>query len=129
MLKIEVGDVINEWQKTNSVLVVFVSVDNTFTSGLPKIIKQLSSDMYSFYKNCRKEFTKGVTLLCDDIFICCVSQNKKDIDFEELVSCLQRAPTGTTLTIAMPDVGDQRRIIAIMEAVFHDVDATLYLKE
>lgn len=134
MLKIEMGDVINEWQSSDSMLVLTTSVMNPFTGGLPKIIKTLQPFVYECYKENKINFTLGASIIADSVVIGVASKDKVHPDYNGLISVMQAARTqykmdNKPLVIAMPEVGDKQRIIAIMEAVFYDVNATLYLKE
>lgn len=133
-LKIEVGDAINEWQKLGGTLVLTTSKVNSFTSGIPKIIKLIRPLVYDVYKENKAFFTLGASIIAAEVVIGVVSKDKFNIDYNELISVMQAARTqyqmdNKPLTIVMPEIGDERRVMAIVEAVMNDVDATLYLKE
>ncbi len=147
-LKIEVGDVFNEIAKdNNSVFVHGCNAQGVMGSAVAAVVKKLYPSAYKAYKVGQKE--SGLNL--GDTF-CAVVGNvtivnaitqefygrdgKQYVSYDAVIRALEDVvriagdkPIHLPLIGGGLGGGDSRRLTAIFQAVFHNSDATLWLKE
>jgi O-acetyl-ADP-ribose deacetylase (regulator of RNase III) len=155
-LKIETGDVFNElyFKAEKGEPVIFVHGCNArgvMGSGVAALVKKLYPFAYDAYKKEYNDygFDLGFAQFCDDTstsvtVVNAITQKNfgKDgklyVDYDAVIKALELvASVAKTRNhpVYLPMIGgglgggDVKRLTAIFQAVFHDVDATLYLKE
>lgn len=155
-LKIESGDVFNElyYKAEKGEPVIFVhgcNAKGVMGSGVAALVKKLYPFAFEAYK---KEFDDfgfdlGYVQFCNDastsVTVCnAITQNNygKDgklyVDYDAVIMALEkvaRHAKAHNVPVYLPMIGgglgggDVKRLTAIFQAVFYNVDATLYLKE
>lgn len=154
-LKIEVGDVFNELLVKHEAgkPVIFMhgcNAQGVMGSGVAALVKKLYPFAYERYKAVGKKNLKmgEVYLASDDSTTVSVANaitqefygrdGKAYLDYDAIInSCQIVAAMARTLNspVYLPLIGgglgggDKKRLIAIFQAVFHDIDATLWLQE
>jgi O-acetyl-ADP-ribose deacetylase (regulator of RNase III) len=155
-LKIVEGDVFNELaamsEKGKNVIFVHgCNAQGVMGSGIAALVKKLYPFAFEAY---RQEYTDFGLVVGDVVFgtdknstvIIANAITQKNygrdgklyVSYDAVVDTLTRVAMmsrETNVPVYFPMIGgglgggDRKRLIAIFEAVFHDVDATLYLKE
>lgn len=155
-LKIESGDVFNELlakhEKHEPVLFVHgCNAQGAFGSGIAGLVKKLYPFAHDAYKQEYKDygFNVGYAQYCHDsstpVIVCnAITQlnygydGKQYVNYDAVIIALEDAAKfakAHNMPVYLPLIGgglgggDVKRLTAIFQAVFHDVDATLYLKE
>lgn len=154
MLEIKVGDLFNEVVASKQRVIVAhgCNASGGFGSGVAGIVKKLYPMAELAYKQAyrRGGLKLGDVVVYDDIvakepIICnCITQQKygydgqRYVDYDAVVVALQgvaKLAKSKNMAVNLPLIGgglgggDVKRLTAIFEAVFHDVEATLWLKE
>ncbi len=151
-LKIEVGDLFNETLDKNCIIVHGCNCAGQMGSGIAAIVRKLYPKAYTAYKQSQKS-PRGLVL--GDVGIVtnydggptianALTQEsygrdgKLYVSYDAVVDSMQRVAAyakNTNLPVHLPLIGgglgggDHKRLIAIFQACFHDVDATLWLTE
>lgn len=155
-LKIVSGDVFNELLAMNEKrkAVIFVhgcNAKGVMGSGVASLVKKLYPFAFEQYKAEERDFglVTGEVVFATSpdskvIVANAITQKnygrdgKQYVDYDAVVCSLQRVRTralSMNVPVYMPMIGgglgggDLKRLTAIFQAVFHDVDATLYLKD
>lgn len=155
-LKIVSGDVFNEALALNEagkpvVLVHGCNAQGVMGSGVASIIKRLYPYAFTSYKNEDRDFG----LVVGDVVFASVPDNmvvvanaitqnnygrdgKLYVSYDAVVDSMQKVrkyALERNMPVIFPMIGgglgggDTKRLTAIFQAVFHDVDATLYLRD
>jgi O-acetyl-ADP-ribose deacetylase (regulator of RNase III) len=155
-LKIESGDVFNELaamqEKRKGVIFVHgCNAQGVMGSGIASLVKKLYPHAYEAYKAEHRDFG----LVLGDVVWAkpnggyvyvgnAITQKnygrdgKLYVDYNAVVVALEHVAAearSAKLPVFLPMIGgglgggDKKRLTAIFQAVFHDVDATLFLKE
>lgn len=149
-LKIEVGDMFTQTLGQRCLIVHGCNAQGVMGSGVAAIVKKLYPEAYKWYKTTQK--LSGLKL--GHINITSTStpvhvgnaitqefygrDGKQYVSYDAVVLAMQAAATWAKnhdMPVHLPLIGgglgggDQKRLTAIFQAAFHDVDATLWLKE
>lgn len=155
-LEVQSGDVFNELLKKQEAgeEVIFVhgcNAQGVMGSGVASPVKKLYPFAYDQYRQEHKDF--GL-VLGDVVFAnedgCFVHvanaitqqyygrDGSRYVDYEAVITSLQKVAKSAkvlNVPVYLPMIGgglgggDTKRLVAIFQAIFHDVDATLFLKE
>lgn len=155
-LRIESGDVFNELLKKHDKgePVIFVhgcNAKGVMGSGVAALVKKLYPFAYEVYLQENRDFGLhlGDVQLCDDettsVTICnAITQKnygrdgKLYVNYDAVIEALElvrKEAKERNVPVYLPLIGgglgggDVKRLTAIFQAVFHDVEATLWLKE
>jgi O-acetyl-ADP-ribose deacetylase (regulator of RNase III) len=156
-LTIESGDVFNALYEANEAgkNVLFVhgcNAQGKMGSGVASLVKKLYYFAYDAYMNEHRDFglVLGDVVFASNLGVSKVTvanaitqknygrDGKLYVDYDAVVDSMQvvrRHAKQYNLPVYLPMIGgglgggDTKRLTAIFQAVFHDVDATLYLKE
>lgn len=148
-LQIVVGDVFNAIMEKDCVFCHGVNCSGGFGSGVAGIVKRLYPHAALKYAQVyrRHGIKLGQIIICPKqesqptIVHCATQQNygrdgKKYADYDAVIVSLQEVvKTFPDKPIILPLIGgglgglDKKRLIAIFQEVFYNVDATLYLTE
>jgi O-acetyl-ADP-ribose deacetylase (regulator of RNase III) len=149
-LEIKVGDLFNETLSTKCVIIHGCNAQGVMGSGVAKIVKDLFPLAYIVYKQAYKRhgLKLGNVVFWENhgnspSIANAITQEfygrdgKLYLSYDALVVALQgiKDKVGTETPIHMPLIGgglgggDEKRIRAIMQAVFHDCNATLWLQD
>lgn len=151
-LKIEVGDLFNETQgKEDCILVHGCNAQGVMGSGVAAVVKKLYPRAYAVYKNAK--YFPGLKVGDVSISVapgeCQVAnaitqneygrdKNKVYVSYDGVVEAMMDIAVyakQNNLKVHLPMIGgglangDIKRLTAIYQAAFHDVDATLWLLE
>jgi O-acetyl-ADP-ribose deacetylase (regulator of RNase III) len=151
-LKIEVGDLFNETLNNDKTILVHgCNAQGVMGSGVAAIVKKLYPAAYNLYKN-QKYSKRGLKV--GDVTIAvqkdmpyvanAITQEfygrdgKQYVNYDGVVEALNDVAAFAkerNLAVHLPMIGgglgggDTKRLTAIFQAVFHDVDATLWIQE
>lgn len=155
-LKIESGDVFNElaMMQERGKPVLFVhgcNAQGVMGSGVASLLKKLYPWAFEAYKGEHRDFGlplgEVVFATAQDSMVVVANaitqknygrDGKVYVDYDAVIQSMEKVRTralalGTPVYLPMIGGGlgggDVKRLTAIFQAIFHDVDATLYLKE
>lgn len=150
-LKIEVGDLFNAAANTDCIIVHGCNAQGKMGSGFAAIVKKLYPYAYKSYMDAhkKKELKLGVVVYAalvgsKGVVANAITQEnygrdgKLYVDYDAVVDSMQlvrKYALANNLPVHLPMIGgglgggDTKRLTAIFQAVFHDVDATLWLKD
>jgi O-acetyl-ADP-ribose deacetylase (regulator of RNase III) len=150
-LKIEVGDLFNETMgKEDCILVHGCNAQGIMGSGVAAVVKKLYPRAYTVYKNAK--YYPGLKVGDVSISVakgeCQVANavtqeyygrdGKQYVSYDGVVEAMVDIASyakANNLKVHLPMIGgglgggDVKRLTAIFQAAFHDVDATLWLQE
>jgi len=156
MLKIESGDVFNELlakdEKNEPVIFVHgCNAQGNMGRGIAGLVKKLYPFAYEAYKQEYKDFglhlgdAHFVIIEGSSVTVCnAITQKfygydgKLYVDYDAVIVALEKVAAEAkkrNVLVYLPMIGgglgggDVKRLTAIFQAVFHDVDATLWVKE
>lgn len=150
-LKIEIGDMFTETLGQQCLIVHGCNAQGVMGSGVAAIVKKLYPFAYDVYKACKRS-KRGLVLgdisvlhsLSGPSIVNAITQENygrdgvRYVDYDAVVTAMQstaKEAKRLDLPVHLPLIGgglgggDRRRLIAIFQAAFHDVDATLWLTE
>ncbi len=151
-LKIETGDIFNVIANRSDVVFIHgCNAQGVFGSGVAKIVKDIYPEAYKFYKEVHKKqgLHLGQVILVQTnsgpTIANAITQefygrdvNVKYADYDAIIIACEAVAKhfeDSGKEIHLPMIGgglgnlDVKRLTAIFQAVFHDSDATLWLKE
>lgn len=155
-LEVQSGDVFNELLKKQEAgeEVIFVhgcNAQGQMGSGVASFVKKLYPFAYEQYRQEHKDFglVLGDVVWAFSEFSHVVVGNaitqhyygrdgNRYVDYEAVVTSMQKVADKArdlNVPVYLPMIGgglgggDTKRLVAIFQAIFHDVDATLFLKE
>jgi len=150
-LRIESGDLFNAAIGKRVIIAHGCNAQAKMNSGVARIIRSLYPYAYEAYMKENKDFglhggdVSFATSDDSDVIVAnCITQKyfgrdgKKYVDYDWVVNSLQRVRNYAkehNVPVYLPMIGgglgggDVKRLTAIFQAVFHDVEATLFIKE
>lgn len=150
-LKIESGDLFNAAMGKRVVIAHGVNAQGKMASGFAGILKKLYPYAYDAYMKEHNDFglVGGDVVYASSadskvVVANCVTQEfygrdgKKYVDYDWVVDAMQNVAKyskANNIPVIFPMIGgglgggDVKRLTAIFQAVFYDVDATLYVQE